>query len=82
MYISHINLWSGIYPDISLTTGIYPDISLTTKPLMLRQFKVLVFLDTAGETTALYIATTNSISIMGFSFGVLSLFKGSTEPYY
>ena len=21
MYISHINLWSGIYPDISLTTG-------------------------------------------------------------
>ena len=31
LYICHINLWSGIYPDISLTT----------KPLMPRQFKVL-----------------------------------------
>ena len=35
IYISHMNLWSGIYHDISLTTG----------PLMLRQFKVLVSLD-------------------------------------
>ena len=48
MYLGkHHELEPNVYKylDISQTTGIYPDISLTTKPLMLRQFKVIVSLD-------------------------------------
>ena len=65
MYISRINLWS----DISVYIPDHRDISVYTP-----DHKVF------DSKAALYIAHTNSPSIMGLNYEVLASFEGLLKP--
>ena len=67
MYISHINLWSGIYLYISLTAGIYI-------------YRCIPDHKVFDAKAALYITWTNSLLIMGVNYEVSAYFEGLLMP--
>ena len=43
VYILHVTLWSGIYPDISIRSGIYLDLLYPVKPCI-KEFCSVIYL--------------------------------------